>query len=518
MSSSSCSADRANPAVLRIERASKTFGGHRALDDVTFSLEKGEVHALLGQNGSGKSTLIKMLAGYHRPDQHTQIFINGNAYALPLRAEQSVELGLSFVHQDLGLINYLTVAENVRAPFVTAKGQWWINMREQCRYTCALFEKYGIAVSPDARVQDLTRSDRALIAIARAMDCLDSARQRNGEASGVIFLDETTAYLPLEGIKSLFALVRQFTERGGAAVFVSHDLDEALTHADRITVLRDGKHVATTITAGLTHAELVEMLVGRSIERQPRDQTRVRGSKAVRVRGLSGTRVRDVDLDVHQGEILGLTGILGSGFDEIADLIFGAIPAKSGAMGFAGRSIDLKQMTPRFAVQNGIALIPSDRLNEGGIQSLCIDDNAGMQITATLGRSWGLNRKADRRANAQLIREFGVIPPEPRRLMSQLSGGNQQKVILSKWLRSNPWFVLMQEPTQGVDIGARADIYEILRKSRERGASIICASSDHDQLAEICDRVLVFKDGKQVRELVGRQVEKTEISSACLLN
>jgi ribose transport system ATP-binding protein len=509
--------DRADgrAAVLLVEGITKSFGGQIALDDVTFSLNAGEVHALLGENGSGKSTLIKLLAGYHRPDHPTQLIIHDVAYPLPLAAEQALAAGLCFVHQDLGLINELTVAENVRSPVVTAKGRWWVNPLAQRRYTQVLFARWGIPVSPGARVEQLTGSERAQIAIARALDSLDVARARR-VAEGVIFLDETTAYLPTEGVEALFAVVRQFADQGGTAVFVSHDLDEALAHSDRITVLRDGRRVATRKTSELDHDELVQLLVGRSVARTVKTHPRDAEATAMRVTGLIGKRVRELNIEVGRSEILGLTGLLGSGFDEVPDLLFGVTPAEAGRMIYDGREFELSLMTPHDAVHCGIALVPSDRLNQGGIQGLSVDHNVSMQNLATLGRSWALNHAFDREANRELISEYGVTPPEPNRLMAQLSGGNQQKVILCKWLRLKPKFLLLQEPTQGVDVGARADIYNILLRFRDEGASIICASSDHDQLAQLCDRVLVFEDGLITRELSGDEVDKSTISTACL--
>lgn len=501
--------------TLVIRQASKSFGGQRALSDVTFSLNPGEVHALLGQNGSGKSTLIKMLAGYHQPDFPTELVIHGEAHALPLKDGKAGDVGLSFVHQDLGLIDQLSVAENVRAPVVTARGNWWIRMRAQRQYTEALFERYGIPVSATAQVRDLSRSDRALIAIARAMDTLDAAKAK-GLKPGVIFLDETTAFLPLEGISALFSLVRRFTSEGGSAVFVSHDLDEALTHADRVTVMRDGRVAATTETTNLRREDLIQLIVGRQVDRHVKSERSRADRTAVKVSGLSGGVVNNVAFTVGTGEILGLTGLLGSGFDEIPDLIFGVRPADAGSLVTEASKFELTKMTPFQAVRQGMALIPSDRLNDGGVQTLTVGDNAGMQTSGTLGKSWALARRQNRETNRQVLRTFAVSPDDPTRIMSELSGGNQQKVVLSKWLRSAPSIVLMQEPTQGVDVGARAEIYRILTDARDRGAAIICASADHDQLAELCDRVLVFKGGRQIAELSGERLQKSVISAACL--
>jgi ribose transport system ATP-binding protein len=500
--------------VIELRRLSKRFGGAKALDDVTLTVEQGEVHGLLGENGSGKSTLIKVLAGFHAPEHGAELLVNGRPVRLPLAPSQFRALGLSFVHQDLGLIGDLTVLENLRIGELAQSRSLRIRWAQERRAARAKFERYGFDLDPTATVSDLPETDRALLAIVRAVEEI-RATVAEGER-GLLVLDEPTVFLPREGVQRLFALVREVTAKHASVLFVSHDLDEVREITDRVTVLRDGRVHGTVATAQATETQLVEMIIGRGLETLQRTVTaRPTGPVALSVRNLGGRTVKSVDFDAHRGEILGLTGIIGSGFDEVPYLLFGARPCEVGELKVGDRSHPLPLMRPRDALRARMALLPADRQVDGSVGTLSVADNAMLQVLDRY-RPSALRLRRMRSDAAGLLDDFDVRPRNPDAEYASLSGGNQQKVLLAKWLQIEPQVLLLHEPTQGVDIGARESIFTLLRAEASKGTTILCASSDHDQLAAICDRVLVFGRGRIASELTGAEVDKARIAEQAL--
>jgi ribose transport system ATP-binding protein len=501
--------------VVDLRGLSKRFGGALALDDVALTVEQGEVHGLLGENGSGKSTLIKVLAGFHAPEPGAQLRVNGRDVQLPLAPRQFRALGFSFVHQDLGLINDLTVLENLRIGTLATSSSVHIRWGAERRAARETFERYGFDLDPSAIVGELPETDRALLAIVRAVE---EMRETVGhDERGLLVLDEPTVFLPREGVQRLFALVREVTAKHASVLFVSHDLDEVREITDRVTVLRDGKVHGTVATASATESQLVEMIIGRALDANAGQTApdRPRGPVALAARNLRGRTVHDVDFEAHRGEILGLTGIIGSGFDEVPYLLFGARPCQQGELRLGDRSLPLPLLTPRQALAAKIALLPADRAVDGSVPSLSVADNAMLQVLDRY-RPMALKTRAMRKTAAGLLDDFDVRPREPDAEYASLSGGNQQKVLLAKWLQIEPHALLLHEPTQGVDIGAREQIFALLRAEAAKGMTIVCASSDHDQLAAICDRVLVFGRGRIACELTGAEVDKHRIAEQAL--
>lgn len=489
--------------VVEVRGLSKSFGGVRALDDVSLTVVPGEVHGLLGENGSGKSTLIKVLAGYHLPDE-AEILVNGQQCKPPLVPAQ---LGLSFVHQDLGLIRELTVLENLQMVHFARSRSWRINWRTERRQAREVFARYDMSLDPDALVDRISETDRALLAIVRATEGIRAVGRR-----GLLVLDEPTVFLPREGVERLFSIVREVAARDASVLFVSHDLDEVREIADRVTVLRDGRNHGTVVTKEASEGELVEMIIGRrlaqlELERaDPADQ-----ATAVRVEGLRGSKVADLSFHVRKGEVLGITGLMGSGFDEVPYLLFGARPCEGGELKMEDASYRLGAMTPERALAAGIALVPADRQRDGSVGSLPVGENVMLQV---LGRyqPLRLQRRRLRRTAAGLLDEYDVRPSDPALTYQSLSGGNQQKALLAKWMQTTPKLVLLHEPTQGVDVGAREQIFRMLSAAAEAGTSFVCSSSDYEQLAAVCDRVLVIGNGRVVRELTGPEVGKDRIA------
>jgi ribose transport system ATP-binding protein len=509
---------RASPGglVLRIENLSKHFGGARALDGVSFGVGPREVHGLLGQNGSGKSTLIKVLAGFHEPDPGARLWVGGTEVALPIPPGGFRALGISFVHQHLGLIPSLTVLENLLIGDLATEDRWRIGWKAEARRTRDLFVRYGLAIDPSEPVSRLSPVERALLAIVRAFDQLREVRMAAG-SQGFLVLDEPTPFLPAADIRELFRLVREIVRDGASVIFVSHDIDEVLEITDRATVLRDGRIAGRFETRSVTKDDIVRMIVGRRVElkRAPSAARGRSGDARVRVRGLDGGSVEGLSLDVTAGEIIGLTGLIGSGYDEVVYLLYGATRATAGVLEIEGERHELAPMSPTAAIGAGCVLVPGDRQNAGAVGTLSVLDNVSLPVLETVVNRW-LIRGSRLAANATVLAErFDVRPRDPALPIDALSGGNQQKVVLAKWLQLKPRLILLDEPTQGVDIGAREQVFEAARQAARDGACVLCASSDFEQLEAICDRVVIFSRGRAVSELAGDDITKSAIAEHC---
>jgi ribose transport system ATP-binding protein len=502
------------PPALELRNLSKTFGGAKALDGATLSVARGEVHGLLGQNGSGKSTLIKILAGFHEPDPGAELSIAGRAVGLPLEPGAFRRHRISFVHQNLGLMPPLTVLENLLIGQLASQPRLFISWDEERRRARELFERYGLDMEPSMPVSRLSSVKRALLAIVRAVEEIGGGKAMTG--GGVLVLDEPTPFLPRRDVEQLFALVRSIVAAENSVVFVSHDVDEVVEITDRATVLRDGRVAGTLVTRQSSKRDFIELIVGRRLEATTTGPTDF-GAVApdVTIEDLVGGSLDGVQLGAHRGEVVGLAGLIGSGFDEVPYLVYGAMPAASGRLRIGVESIDLSQSSPATSVRRGIVLVPGDRQNAGAIGALSVSDNLTMPVLGLLFNRLALNRRRLVAHAARVAAAFDVVPRDPLRRFAQLSGGNQQKVLLGKWMQVAPKLVLLDEPTQGVDVGARQRVFEAIRNAAGQGATVLCASSDYEQLAMICDRVLIFARGRVVAELVGAAVTKEAIAVHC---
>ncbi|MCW6510178.1 sugar ABC transporter ATP-binding protein [Lichenifustis flavocetrariae] len=502
-------------AALQARHVSKTFGGNRVLDDVSLAIEPGEVHGLLGQNGSGKSTLIKILAGYQDADPGAELLIGGHRVALPLPSGQSQSLGISTVHQHLALIPSLSVVENMllgRLGRSNAMALSWRKARAEC---AAVFQRYGLEIDPAATVSGLSAIERAMVAIVRAVE--DLGLRSSGSGPGVLILDEPTPFLPKQDVETLFALVRRIVARGASVLFVSHDIDEVREITDRATVLRDGRLAGTIDTKASSRDEIIKLIIGRALRADRPASEVAQGAPAkVAVTGLSGGGVKGVDFDLQPGEILGLTGLLGSGFESVVYMLYGAIPRTTGTLRIEDETTPLAEATPARSIAAGTVLIPGDRNARAAIGILPIADNVTMPVLSRKLNKWFVRRGPMHQLAQDLGRQFGVVPNRPEQPLSSLSGGNAQKVVIAKWLQTDPRLILLDEPTQGVDVGARELVFDAIRGATRKGAAVICASSDYEQLAMLCDRVLVFADGRVGAELNGEQISKQSIAETCL--
>ena len=483
--------------VLRASGLGKTFERTNVLRDVGLEIRSGEVRALLGQNGSGKSTLIKLLGGYHAPDPGARLELRGERVALPVRARDASRLGLSIMHQDLGLDESASVIDNFLLrggahPRPLGRIRW---RRERLR-TAAVLHDFDLDVDVDAPAGELSRTERAVLAMARAVD-------RLGDEPGVLVLDEPTTALEPSGIEHLFAAMRQVGSRGAGVLFVTHDLQEALAVSDEVTVLRDGAKVAEGPVREFDESALVEAIVGREIgDLYPPAASTHPGRPLLRARDLSGRVLRGVGFDLHEGEVLGLCGLAGMGQDEVPGLIFGSTPVGSGEVALDGADY---QPSPVASLRRGLVLVPGDRHREGGDMSASVGENLTLPVLRRFVRRGTLDRGAERIAVDEVLERFRVRPPDATLPLGRLSGGNQQKALLGKWLSlfGEPRILLLHEPTQGVDVGARQEIFNLIRKSAESGTAVLYVSTECDDLAHLCDRVLVLRHGGIVAE-VGR--------------
>ncbi len=502
--------------ILRLRHLSKQFGATRALDDVALDIEGGMVHGLLGHNGSGKSTLIRILAGYHAPEPGGELELRGVPVRLPLRPGQFRELGMAFVHQDPALLPALTVTENLRIGAFARGMLRRVSWRREADAVAALLAEFGIDCDPLARVEHLRPWQRPLLAIVRAVDEVRRLTAAQGVRDGLLVLDEPTAGLGDASVEHLFAVIGRVKAAGFGVLFVSHDLDEVLAITDQVTVLRDGRVAGDGLTRTLGKDALVEMIIGHRIERRTAPiNPASKGPPLVDVLGLRGPGVRDASFGVGRGEILGMTGLIGSGFAEVGALLAGALPSRHGTLRIADTERALPGMTARSAIAAGVAYVPADRLRTGCVGELTVAENIGLPVLHRLVRSgvlmpWTLADHA-----GALCRRFDVRPADPTLRLDALSGGNQQKALLAKWLQLLPRLLVLEEPTQGVDVGAREQIFAAIRAWAADGAAVLCLSSDHEQLALLCQRVLIFRRGRVVAELTGAEVTEERMAHEC---
>jgi ribose transport system ATP-binding protein len=501
--------------VVALRHISKAFDGVRALHDVDLTIRRGEVHGLLGENGSGKSTLIKVLAGFHAPAVGGELEINGRSVSLPLRPGQFRQLGMSFVHQDLGLVPSLSVVENLVVGDLTSRRSWRLSRARERRRAEELFTSFGLELDPRARVSELRPTDRALLAIVRAVSEIRTSTSGDESAYGLLVLDEPTVFLPARDRDQLFSIVRKIAATRASILFVSHNLDEVLEVTDRVTVLRDGEVRGTIDTAGASKEVLVEMIIGRGPPATAIAPEQTEARREISVKGLSGGSATDVSLTFRAAEVVGLTGLLGSGFEDVPYCVFGARSAAAGSLEMDGKTYDLRGMSPSRALGAGVALIPADRQRDGSVGSLSVGDNLTLPVLDRYRSPVGLNRRRMRSDARTLLERFDVRPPDPRLMYQALSGGNQQKALLAKWLQTKPSLLLLHEPTHGVDVGARQRILQVMREAAADGTAVVCVSTDYEQLAAVCDRVVVFGRGRLARELTGGELTEEGIAEEC---
>jgi ribose transport system ATP-binding protein len=494
--------------TLQLAHVSKSFGGVHALRDVSLTVAPGEIHGLVGQNGSGKSTLIKILAGYHAPDVGTgSMHVDGEPVDLPMAPGRFRDLGIAFVHQDLALVETLTILENMRVGRYQRSALQPIRWRAERKAVVDALDRFDLRLNPDWKVSRLSETEKALVAIVRAVRDVEETDRK-----GLLVLDEPTVYLPADSVHRLFDLMRQVTGRGIAILFVSHQLDEVKEITSTVTVLRDGRLAGRARTAELSEDAIIRMILGRGIGQMYPDQEKSSdASLLLDARGIQGELVRDLSLSVRKGETVGVTGLLGMGWEEVPYLLFGATRANGGQVTIGSDLFQANQLTPEKSIKRGVVLVPANRLRDGVIPTLSVEDNVALPLLET--HFVGFRLRLDRITEAvrQVLRSVDVRPADPGRKVSTLSGGNQQKAVLGKWIQTNPQVLLLHEPTQGVDVGARKGIFQLVRDATKAGRGVLIASGENEDLGHLCDRVLIFRDGRVVKELRGLAVSAERI-------
>jgi ABC-type sugar transport system ATPase subunit len=473
--------------LLRMDGIGKSFPGVRALQGVSLDLHAGEVLALLGENGAGKSTLIKVLAGAHVPDAGS-IHIGGVERRIrnPIEARRA---GVAVIYQEFNLIPALTAAENIflgrersRAGFVRHGAE-----RRQAE---ELFRRIGVPVDPAALCRDLTVAQQQVVEIAKAL--ATDAR--------ILVMDEPSATLTPQEVERLFVVIRDLKAQGLGIIYVSHRLDEIFEIADRVTVLRDGRHVATRPVGEVSRDGLIELMVGRRLDQEFPNRQAAVGEPRLVVRDLRrGRKVRGVSFEVRRGEVVGLTGLVGSGRTETARLIFGADRPEGGTVSLDGRPRQLAN--PRQAIRAGIALLTEDRKGQGLILAQSVRDNFALPNLATWSRLGLVDRRRERAALRRFIDGLHIRLASPEQPVATLSGGNQQKVVLAKWLERNCEVVIFDEPTRGIDVGAKYEIYLLINELAAQGKAILMISSELPEVLGMSDRILVMHEGRLTGEI-----------------
>ena len=496
-------------AGLVLTSVSKRFGGLQALDSVDFTAAPGEVHALLGQNGSGKSTLVKIITGVHAPEPGASMELWGRRVALPLAAPH--EHGIAVIHQDLGLAEQMSVVENigVTSSFGT-RLLAPLSMRRERAVCLRLLADLGLHVSPDTLIVNLSPAERATVAIARATRILQEHTEQF-----VFVLDEPTTYLSAEEAARVVRLMRSVADRGSAVVFISHRLQEVLNVADRITVFRDGR-VADTFRADEgDHDRVLRAMLGRRLAQSYPEPAEPQGAQPDAVLVVSGLRGRVLDnlsFAARPGEIIGFAGLVSMGHDEVPYLVAQAQVPRAGRVVF--RDVDLSRRSPGEVIDLGISLVPGNRQRDGAWPEATVRENLALLGNRRMGALSRLRLGAERRRAAASMERFGVVPPEPDRRVDQFSGGNQQKVVLAKWMAHDPPVLVLDEPTQGIDAGAKFDVLQMICRAAADGSVVLIASGDYEQLAHVCHRVLVFRFGRVVAELAGDRISEASIAAA----
>ncbi|MFN8629290.1 MAG: sugar ABC transporter ATP-binding protein [Chloroflexota bacterium] len=475
------------PPRLELTGISKRFGATAALTDVSFDLLPGEVHALVGENGAGKSTLVKILAGVHQPDAG-EVRLEGAAIQITGPAH-SRSLGIAVVHQEPRLFPDLTVAENVFIGHAPSSALGSIDWRGMRRAAQTLFAELDVQFDVGAPVRGLSMADQQLIEIAKALSV----------EAGVLVLDEPTASLSAHEVERLFTIVRRLRDRGVAILFVSHRLDEVFALCDRATVFRDGRHVVTVPTAGLTTADLIRHMVGRTVSLFPKVENPI-GDVLLEVRDLTRVGVfRNVSFTVRTGEILGLAGLVGAGRSEVARVLFGIDQRDSGEVLLDGRAVSFS--SPSAAMNGGIAYLPEDRHQEGLVLDFSIAHNVSLPILPRLFPRLLVRESTEREVAKEHTAQFNVRMTGVDQEVGALSGGNQQKVVLAKWLASGPRVLILDEPTRGIDIGAKVEVHRLIAELAAKGLAIILISSDLPEVLAMSDRIVVLHEGRVSAEI-----------------
>ncbi len=486
-----------------VREISKSFPGVLALDNISLSIHRGEIHTIMGENGAGKSTLVKILAGIHSQD-NGEIFIKGEK--IKIRNEyHALQAGVSMVHQELNYFPDMTVAENIfagREPSV-----WGILKRNELNHRAgSLLKEFKLELLPGQKMKSLSISECQLVEIVKAISC----------ESEVLIMDEPTSAISSSDTDFLFQILQDLKKRGISVIYITHKMEEVFRISDRITVLRDGKLVSTRPVADFSSNDLIRNMVGRELNEIFPERDSLPGQKVLELRNLGRTSTfSDINFSLRKGEILGLAGLVGSGRTEILEAIFGSTPAEEGEIFIQDIQVDIN--SPKDAIRSGIALVPEDRKKSGLNLLGSVMFNASLSTLHHYSGKWGvISMKKEKKSVTDITQMLQVKSTNLRQLVGELSGGNQQKIVLAKWLLTNPGILLLDEPTRGIDIGAKTEIYILINKLVQEGISIIMVSSEMPELIGMCDRILGIRKARISGEFHRGEFHQEQIMKAII--
>jgi ribose transport system ATP-binding protein len=482
-------------SILTLNHITKAYPGVVALNDVTLGLRSGEVHALLGENGAGKSTLIKVVAGAVQPDSGT-IEIGGRSLS-HLKPHLARSLGIEVIYQEFNLMPSLSAAENICLGEAAGR---FVSQRAMQARAKALFDQFEVDIDPRTLVRDLPASRQQIVEIAKAVS-------KNAK---ILIMDEPTAPLSMTEVEHLFKIIRRFRDQGTAVVYISHRIDELFAISDRVTVLRDGKFVATKTTAETTRSELINLMVGRELKESYPVRSSTLGEPVLELRNVTGNGDADISFTLRRGEILGVAGLVGAGRTELAKVLFGAAKLESGQILVGGQSVTIR--SPRDAIRHGLGLIPENRKEEGCFLEMSIAWNISFANLRRIASGLVVRGKAEKALGTRFQELLRIKTPNLAQKVRNLSGGNQQKVVLAKTLATDSRILIFDEPTRGIDVGARHEIYKLMASLVEQGIAILMITSDMEELLGMSDRIIVIHEG-----LLAGTVEKSQFTQQRVL-
>ncbi len=485
-------------SALEMRGISKSFAGNTVLTDVSLTVQRGEVLALLGENGAGKSTLMKILAGVYQPDEG-EIFIDESLVKID-NPNDSLQHGVAMIYQELSLAPHLTVAENIFLGREPVNSFGFINQKSLIENAAQLLQEYGFNLDPTSKVSHLSTAKRQLVEITRAIV----------EAKKVIVMDEPTSSLTSNEVEELFRLIRDLKARGLAVIYISHRLEELDEIADWVCILRDGRAVFSGVWGSIDTNEVIRHMAGRELkEIFPLRHASI-GDVKLSVKNLSrAPKFENINFEVRAGEVVGIAGLAGAGRTELVEAIYGTQPATTGEINLLGTNITRSK--PSLSVENGLSLLTEDRKRTGLCLNLPMSTNMTLANVKALISGFRLSQTIETRTTTQYIEKLQIRPPSPTKTVGRMSGGNQQKVLLGRWLFANTKVFLLDEPTRGVDVAARSEIYREVNELAEQGAAIVMVSSDLPELLGMADRILVMRRGRFVAELNGKTTTQEEI-------
>ena len=494
-------------AFLELDHVSKTFPGVKALNDVHFDIRRGEVHSLVGENGAGKSTLIKVMAGVHQPDEGGVIKIEGKETKIS-GVIDAIRQGIAVIYQDFSLFGNLTVAENIGINQVIDKNKSLVNWKEVREKAVEALKIVGADIDPSTTLENLSIAKQQMVAIASAV----------AQDAKMIIMDEPTSALSKTEIETLFEIVEKLKKQNMAIMFVSHKMDEIFHLSDRITVFRDGQYVSTVEKDEIDTDGLISLMVGRKVEIKNYANLDEKKDVILQVDHLTKEgNFKDVSFQLYRGEVLGITGLVGAGRSEMAQAIFGIQRPDSGDILINGKKVEIKDSYD--ALEAGIAYIPESRQTQGLILDQSVENNITLPLLKKYTNRFGMVHRGNQRAFVkEWIEKLDVRPRDPDLFAMQLSGGNQQKVVLAKWIATNAKILIVDEPTNGVDVGAKSEIHRILRRIAEQGTSVIVISSELPEILSISDRILVMRRGRIAGEFKNQDVTQEIIMEKALVS